>query len=757
MSNPAHSTPARFRPSPSVLFIDGLMTYLIRAGGLLVVTAVLGIFVFIGFQIYPLFVGASVNHLTSVQLENKDYKILGLDEWSELPFLLDAQGGLFFVDQAGGGGVIKREIPFETPKNITAFCYVPRLQTLVFGTDDGHFCVVTLKYRKDQTQGFRVVADLSASPWYRIGPAKGLVTQIAYDDAGTRKLAAALIEVGIHQEVHAATLTQKRTLGGVGKVEIGQNFDLTPEVAGNPNRILVNSKADGVLVSSVQGQVEYFFLSGDRLALRQHFEPFHDVEDKRIASMNFLFGDVSVVFTNPVGNNRVFSLFIPAGGRDRIFGQTKQFPPLEAGASFYSASLRNKGFLIGTGSQASLRFSTTEAIRWQEELPFRVRLAAISGKNDRMVFLDEDGKLHFFQLDDPHPETSWKALFGKIWYEGANEPRFEWQSTGGSDNFEPKLSLVPLLVGTLKGTIYAMVFALPIALLAAMYTSQFLDPSVRQLVKPTMEIMASLPSVVLGFLAALWLAPLLEDRVPSILCVIVALPLASALVGWAFSMIPMTFRRHLRPGYEFLIFLPLFFLVCWGAWELGPVVERLFFVVTDPSTGQKIADFRRWWPEATGTPFEQRNSLVVGFMMGFAVIPIIFTIAEDALSNVPGALRAGSLALGASRWQTARHIVLPTAAAGIFSAVMIGLGRAVGETMIVVMATGNTPVMDLNIFSGMRTLSANIAVELPEAPHHGTLYRTLFLGAMLLFLMTFAVNTVAEIMRQHLREKFKTV
>jgi phosphate transport system permease protein len=88
---------------------------------------------------------------------------------------------------------------------------------------------------------------------------------------------------------------------------------------------------------------------------------------------------------------------------------------------------------------------------------------------------------------------------------------------------------------------------------------------------------------------------------------------------------------------------------------------------------------------------------------------------------------------------------------------MIGLGRAVGETMIVVMATGNTPIMDLNIFSGMRTLSANIAVELPEAPHHSTLYRTLFLGAMVLFLLTFVVNTAAEILRQHLREKFKTI
>ena len=158
-----------------------------------------------------------------------------------------------------------------------------------------------------------------------------------------------------------------------------------------------------------------------------------------------------------------------------------------------------------------------------------------------------------------------------------------------------------------------------------------------------------------------------------------------------------------------------------------------------------------------GLRFEQRNCLIIGIMMGFAVIPIIFTITEDALSSVPESLRSASLALGGSRWQTAWRIVLPTASAGIFSAVMIGLGRAIGETMIVTMATGNTPIMELNLFSGMRTLSANIATELPEAPEGGTLYRTLFLGAMVLFLLTFVLNTVAELLRQHLREKYKTV
>jgi len=269
--------------------------------------------------------------------------------------------------------------------------------------------------------------------------------------------------------------------------------------------------------------------------------------------------------------------------------------------------------------------------------------------------------------------------------------------------------------------------------------------------------MASLPSVVLGFLAAMWLAPIIETRVPSLMLFVVLLPTSALLWGWAWGRLPGRWRLWCPQGFEFVGLLPLLVAVWFVAWHGGPLMERLLFVVQDPETGRKIADFRLWWPQFTGTGFSQRNSLVVGFMMGFAVIPIIFTIAEDALSNVPRELTSASLALGASRWQTALHVVLPTGSAGIFSACMIGFGRAVGETMIVLMATGNTAVMDFNIFTGFRALSANIAVELPEAPHGGTLYRALFLGAFLLFAFTFAINTVAEVLRQHLRQKYKTV
>jgi phosphate transport system permease protein len=227
----------------------------------------------------------------------------------------------------------------------------------------------------------------------------------------------------------------------------------------------------------------------------------------------------------------------------------------------------------------------------------------------------------------------------------------------------------------------------------------------------------------------------------------VFLPLFGTLGIFLWEYLPRTFRDRLRPGMEILLIVPLVFLGGLVALQVGPSVEATFFQ----------GDFRLWLKSALDVVYDQRNSLVVGLAMGFAVIPIIFTISEDAFSSVPSHLTAASLALGASRWQTATRVVLPTASPGIFSAVMIGFGRAVGETMIVLMATGNTPVLDWSIFNGMRTLSANIAVEVPEAPYGGSLYRTLFLAGLVLFLMTFFVNTLAEIVRQRLRERYRAI
>lgn len=734
------------------------MNWFINIGGVLVITAVAGICVFILWQILPLFQHAKVKEEKSVVAGVKDVAVMGVDEWSELPFVADTKGTLTFVDTNGDRPARTVKPEFAEPREVTAVAYRQQGQQLIVGTKDGRFAVVPINYSMvpGPDGKYRVEPNPKPEPFYEIGPDGSPVVQIAYGDSGDRKMAAAICEVDGQKQVHLATLAQKKSLLGRGKIEVGERINLSDKLTGTPTRVLVNSSADGVLVANEDGEVFYFFVDGSDASLRQRFKPFEKASDAHVAAMNFILGEVSVVFTSRGGDNVVFSLYVPKGGERRIWGQTKSFPKLPGPPGAFASSLRNKTFLVTSGNKASLRFRTTEDIRWEGTLGFEPAHALIPGKQDRIVFLDKAGTFHLFSLHDPHPETSGRALFGKVWYEGASEPRFEWQSAGGTDDFEPKLSLVPLIVGTLKGTFYALLFALPIALLAALYTSVFLDPRHKRMVKPVMEIMASLPSVVLGFVAALWLAPLLETRVPSVIAIVVLVPSAAFLFGWFWSGLPYEKRRKIRFGYEFLVFVPILLLTAWAAWQLGPWLERVFFTVTYPG-GERISDFRVWWPTVTGADFQQRNSMIIGFIMGFAVIPIIFTITEDALSNVPPTLTGASMALGASRWQTAINVVLPTASAGIFSAVMIGLGRAIGETMIVVMATGNTPIMEWNIFSGMRTLSANIAVELPEAPHNGTLYRTLFLGAGLLFLMTFIVNTIAEILRQRLREKFKTV
>jgi len=753
------SIPERFRVARATLLVDRFMNVFIKFGGLAIIVAVFGIFFFILMQILPLFRGAQVEELKSLPLEPGEYVQLGIDEWSELPFAMRADGEILFVDVVGQAAVQRETLPFVAAHGLGAVHYNQLAQRLAVGTRDGRFALAQVSYEPEYGEGgLRTIrAKVSTGELLAIGRPGVPVAGIGYADAGARKLAVVSQEVDGRRELHAVTLAQRRTLLGGGRVTVDRAFDLTPLIGGRVDRFLVPTQADSVIVATDGGELVYLYLEGGQFVVRQRLTPFADLANPHVHLLRFVFGDVSFVAVSPTGRTKGYSLFLDPERGQRLFGETRTFPDQPGATDVFASSVRNKAFILGTGRHAALVFATTEVVRWQKDFDFEVRQAVIGGKYDRMIFLDDSNHLHFYRLTDPHPEASWRAFFGKVWYEGQSEPKYDWQSTGGSDDFEPKFSLVPLIVGSLKGTLYAMLFAVPIALLAAVYTSQFLKPEVKTVVKPTMEIMASLPSVVLGFLAALWLAPILETQVPSLLLVAFLVPGAAMALGWGWSQLPPRLRLFIAPGWEFAVFIPVMLLTAWAAWHLGPALERMFFVVTDPTTGARVADFRLWWPHVSGTSFEQRNSLVVGFMMGFAVIPIVFTIAEDSLSNVPQALRSGSLALGASRWQTAFRIVLPTASAGIFSALMIGLGRAVGETMIVVMATGNTPIMEWNIFSGMRTLSANIAVELPEAPHHGTLYRSLFLGAMMLFLMTFLVNTVAEILRQRLRERYKTV
>ncbi len=232
-------------------------------------------------------------------------------------------------------------------------------------------------------------------------------------------------------------------------------------------------------------------------------------------------------------------------------------------------------------------------------------------------------------------------------------PTKEWQPV--SDN--PRYGLLPLLIGTIKITLISLLFAGPLSILAALYTAVFASKRMKELIKPTIEMLAGFPSVVIGFFAL---------------------------------MVMATFLQNLF-GYD----------------------VRL-------------------------------NSFVGGIAMGLAAIPIIFTITEDALTAVPRTYYEASLALGASKWQTAFFVILPAATPGIFAAILLGIGRVFGETMIALMATGNAAMMGINPFESVRTLAATIGAEMAEVVFGDTHYNVLFLIGSMLFIFTFAINAIAE-------------
>ena len=404
---------------------------------------------------------------------------------------------------------------------------------------------------------------------------------------------------------------------------------------------------------------------------------------------------------------------------------------------------RRKGYAaVDANNEVHLAYTTSNRILTSARLNFTPTLVAHSPRADRLIAY-AGSRIQTFVVDNPHPEISWRALWGKVWYEGYEEPVFSWQSSSADTDFEPKFSLTPLLFGTIKAAFYAMLFAIPMAVAGAIYTANFMSPSMRAWVKPGIEIMAALPTVILGFLAGLWLSPIIEAHITSVLLCAIIIPVGMLLFSTLWSRLPSRIVNRCD-GWSAAITVPVIVLLGWITLEFDESLASLIFG----------GDAKNWMYEKLGLEYDQRNALIIGIAMGLAVIPTIFSIAEDAIYGVPQHLVHGSLALGATRWQTLVRVVLLTASPGIFSAIMIGFGRAVGETMIVLMATGNTPIMDLNLFQGMRTFAANIAVEMPESEANSTHFRILFLTALVLFMITFAFNTAAEIVRHRLRVRY---
>lgn len=925
----------------SVRVAERVSRFFITLGGLGTVVAVATIFGFLLWVVIPLFQAPSVGEArrTAIPASSGRAVACGTDEHGVLAWTLFADGVFEVVVRESGVTVERR--PLVVGPAPTAVSISPDGKASALGFADGSVRSLSIGISTALVEGVDIPAPLRSLAVGAVQVHEGAVAQRLVggevrlqrpattlgaplalaqgavvgldrsDQAGGWTLVTLDADgrAGIHRVTEKTSLlararpakleVQSAPLPGVGPADGGPATFPVPE--GAPQVVTLPGAGDNALLIWSDGRaLRYDCRDLDQVRMVESLDVV-ETPGARVTATAWMIGKTTLLVGDSTGLTTAWFRIKPepstspdgsvlAGARHRLPGPAAAVVSLAPGQ-------RTRTLCVAYADASARVFAVTGAHELlQLSAPAEgAAIAALAPKEDAILVRTPGGLLRW-PLDLKHPEAGLSEVFGRVWYEGLPEPAHVWQSTGGTDDFEPKLGLMPLVFGTLKATLYSMLFGVPIALLAAIFTSEFLSARLRVSIKSVIEIMASLPSVVLGFLAAIVIAPFVQGVVPAVLTAFLLLPLTLLLAAHLWQLIPQPLALRLA-GWPRLAAITLVFplAILLSGW-IAPGVERALFrgdllawldhrvveadleaagwtppagVVGEaredlllragaqaagkrPNTAEgqapapalltdeqveRVRDLHAagasgGWTYLTfpiaaalvllllaravnpwlrqrsmewsrrrcalvalskfvgGTlvalalawlfgevlaglgadprgsfddaargqgalmgSYVQRNALVVGFVMGFAIIPVIYTLAEDALTSVPEHLRLGSLAAGATPWQTATRIIIPTAMSGLFSAVMIGLGRAVGETMIVLMATGNTSVMEWDMFNGFRTLSANTATEMPEAVAGSTHYRVLFLSAFTLFAMTFTLNTLAESVRRRFRKR----
>ncbi|PLW83505.1 phosphate ABC transporter permease [Kineobactrum sediminis] len=734
------------------LFKDNASRWGITVAGFGVVFALAMIFVYLFYEVAPVLRGATITPLSTYTAPVADdaANALYIERYEELGLQYGSSGMVTFFELESGA--LRAQIPLALPLGSRVSSYAaagPGTHITAHGLDNGQVLIARHDYDLSFPEGSRYI---TPELEYPLGTdaftldEQGHSLELVAIASRTRGREATLLAGYTDDKRLVLASLSSRTNMMTGAVVVNTELHTLPPVPGEPVRMLLDKALRSLFVVDSAGWVHYYDVSNpDNAQLVQSVDA---GEGSPITAAEFLVGTVSIIMGTQNGDLSQWFL-VRDESNNYSLTRIREFNSHGAAITAIAPEYNRKGFVAGDASgQLGVHYGTSARTLYLDQfIDQPVAQVAISPLNGRLLVLGENGQLHSADIWNEHPQLSFSALWNKVWYEGRADPEYIWQSSSGSDEFESKFSLVPLSVGTLKAAFYAMLFAMPLAIMGAIYTAYFMTPKLRGIVKPSIEIMEALPTVILGFLAGLWLAPFAEDHLPAIFSIVILLPIMMLVFAFIWTrLLPASIRNSVPDGWEAALLVPVIIGFVWLSIVLSPFIEIWFF----------DGSMRQWFTNI-GITYDQRNALVVGIAMGFAVIPTIFSIAEDAVFTVPGHLTQGSLALGATRWQSVVGVVLPTASPGIFSAVMMGFGRAVGETMIVLMATGNSPVVNFNIFEGMRTLSANIAVELPETAVGSSHFRVLFLAALVLLALTFVVNTVAEIIRQRLRTRYSSL
>jgi phosphate transport system permease protein len=734
---------------------DVMTRYLMAFGGVSVILAIVLIAFYLFYVVVPMFRPAHIEGIASFSAPGDaqaETLLYAMEEQREVGLRVTTNNQLdakaVFFDAKNGQVRESFDLPLPSGAEVSSVSAGdPSTRTMALGLSNGNALLFQHEYKVSYPNDVCLITPFIHYPLgedpIQIDALGQGIRQITVQSLEEQSTFVALMEDMRVMMVHV--LAEESMLSD--EVELTRTDSIIPVHSAGIEFIKLDIEARELYIADDKGFIYYFDVS-DKSEPRLVQKVRAVAEGVKITSLEFLSGGISILVGDSSGR---ISQWFPVRDKEKnytlelIRSFEEQEHPITAIASEYF----RKGFAAVDDHGGIGLYHTTahRTVKLQEIGKQPLQFLAMAPRANAVLVENDQNQLEYLHVDNEHPEISWQSLWGKVWYESRDKPEYIWQSSSASSDFEPKFSLTPLAFGTFKAAFYAMLFAVPLAIFGAMYTAYFMSPRMRSYVKPTIEIMEALPTVILGFLAGLWLAPFVETHLPGIFALIFCIPISILIVAALWGQLPSELRHKVPDGFEAALLIPVIILTTIFSIAISAPIENLFFGGNMPL----------WLNTEMGIGFDQRNSLVVGLAMGFAVIPTIFSISEDAVYSVPKHLTIGSLALGATPWQTMVRVILLTASPGIFSAIMIGLGRAVGETMIVVMATGNTAIMDMNIFEGFRALSANIAVEMPEAEVESSHYRILFLAALVLFMATFVFNTIAEVVRQRLRVKYSSL
>lgn len=726
---------------------DAISKYSISIGGLGVIFAVLLIMFFLFYVVLPLFAPASIEKAKAYcvpGVQNERTLYYGIDEYQSSAIRFTEKGQFVGFKVEDGQIQFEDKLPLEGAK-ISSFTVVDEMSHLIaFGLDNGKLLFAKYGYDVSYPDNVRTVSQKVEFPFGEeaLDIANGAITKLAVKASESELLLA--YQVNGAKSIKLSLLTKTESML-TDEVTLEEDSSGSFEITTKADWLMVDSSGRNLYVIDKNGEASYYNIADiEEPKIVQHVSLVQANEKPSV--IRFLLGNYSLMIGTDKG--KVYQWF-PVRDEQNNFAlqPIREFDVSDVAINSIGIELARKGFAAtDTNGQFYLLHSTAQRELGSHQVVTdqAAGLVTIAPRANGALVESANNQLVHFEIENEHPDVSLSSLWGKVWYEGYEEPSYTWQSSSADSDFEPKFSLMPLTWGTIKAALYSMLFAVPIAILAAIYTAFFMDKATRQWVKPAVEMIEALPTVILGFLAGLWLAPYMEANLPGFFAILFVIPFGIILFGYGWSRLPEKIRLMVPVGRRAVLMIPVVILLGWFALQLSSPIEMMFF----------DGNMRHWLTSEAGIDFDQRNAMVIGFAMGFALIPTIFSVTEDAIYNVPSYLVNGSLALGASGWQTLVGVVLPTASPGIFSAIMLGFGRGVGETMIVLMASGNTPLMEVNIFEGMRTLSANLAVEMAEAEVASSHYRVLFLSGLVLFIFTFFFNTLAEVVRQRMRRKY---